>query len=378
MIEVVGVVDNAPLDANPGPGGGQCVFPDRLSPGDATSRENVIVRVRTTPPAKVRLRVLDVDDPSPLQDDPDRIVDATDLIGGGAAGNDNRGTNRLGWLTDTVLTLDSLGNASAVFRVTLQPGDNFRLAAVLDTEGASNHLNQLQVDNDSADFYVTPDTNQVPHFFGTVSPMLTVWRKLHLEFDSMTAPPNNPFDGNYATGLVTRTTLNYPVAGHSEIRLFHANINSRAQGLFDQGKLEIPGRGTYRVVHSGTVEINQYTASTTVEIDSVPSGVTNGAPIRLYDDDDQYLANDPLYPSLLGLPSPPLPVTSTDNQRTTDFVEGIKSRFGFAYILPVDANALNWNTTRTIPFKRNAGTSLSGGTFDAGNQELNRADKPEF
>ena len=94
---------------------------------------------------------------------------------------------------------------------------------------------------------------------------------------------------------------------------------------------------------------------------------------RLYDDDDQYLVNDALYPSLVALQSPQLPADS----RSGEFVTNMRPSFAAAYISPVDANALGWNTSQTVPFKRNAGLGVTSSPFHQ-NLQLRGNDRAVF
>jgi hypothetical protein len=98
--------------------------------------------------------------------------------------------------------------------------------------------------------------------------------------------------------------------------------------------------------------------------------------VKLYDDDDQYLSDDPLYPSLLTLQSPPLPALP----EVGFFINAAQSKFGEAYITLVNANVMGWNTTVIVPFKRYEYAFLLGGTvvFDDGNLQLKGADRPDF
>ena len=375
------VPGNAPIEDNPGVNGGKRVFPDQLSPTDMENRRYVILRVSTTPAAPgqpIRLKSFDVDDPIAFDQDIDRLIDPNDL-NIAPAGDDNRGTPKPGVLSTNLLTLDVFGRASTLFEVTLQPGDNFRVAALLDTEGAAAHLDLLQVQNEPLFYYVTADNKQVSDFAGSVSPMLTVWRKLHLEFDSMAAPPSSGPEALHDAATVWRVSPNYPTAGRSGLGL---TLNRVVNGLnlYEGGKLEIPGVASYRILKStARSHIGGQKSSIGIEIDAVAPTNLVGLAANLFDDDDRFLTNDPpAYPSILDLTSPPLPMTSLSNDRTTNLIAGIKSQFGFAYILPLDANALNWNAQRTIPFKRHAAPSLSGGYYDAGNQELNRTDRSAF
>lgn len=65
----------------------------------------------------------------------------------------------------------------------MQPGDNFRVAATCDP----GLLATLNNDN------VPANNQQVPSFNGKITDVLTVWRRLHVEVDSMGAPPGNEF-----------------------------------------------------------------------------------------------------------------------------------------------------------------------------------------
>lgn len=370
-IEVIwtNVSGNMALDANANAGGGQRVFPDALSPSDNVNRNRVRVRVKTTPPLSgqaIRLRSFDVDDPAPSPDE--TVVDDN-----GEMGNDNRGTPKAGALADTTLTLNAQGEATTDFFVTWQPGDNFRVAALLDTAGASAHLDALQVTNPAGAMFLTADQSFVKGFAGGLSPMLTVWRKLHLEFDSMEAPPASGPEANFVSGKTFGVSQNSPVAGHTRVRVSHSIQTSPSANRFERGKLEVPGIGSYKVMKSLT-QVGQVQFVTTLEIQGIVPSMPDGTAVRLYDDDDQYLANDPVYPSTLNLPSPPMPA----NGRSGEFVQAIRADFAPAYILPIDANALGLNLTQTIPFRRNSEIGRLNSPFDAGNLDLKGKDRPEF
>jgi hypothetical protein len=114
---------------------------------------------------------------------------------------------------------------------------------------------------------------------------------------------------------------------------------------------------------------------TELEVDEVVATTSIGLSAKLYDDDDQYLADDsPLYPSILGLPSPPLPALDYAGPCLITN----QWKFASAYITLVNANTQGWNTTQTNPFKRHADVGLTSSPFDAGNQQLKGKDRPEF
>jgi hypothetical protein len=142
-------------------GGGERDFPDKQSPTDATNRRVVRVRAQLAESGgsptyesgiKVYFRNYDVDDPSS-----DPVIDSTDTPTG-----DNRGLNGTAASAGTLsnctsygvnrcyATTNSQGVATADFTVTMQPGDNFRIAASTD----QNYLNGVVVNgtglNDSS------------------------------------------------------------------------------------------------------------------------------------------------------------------------------------------------------------------------------------
>jgi hypothetical protein len=127
-------------------------------------------------------------------DDPD--TDTTFTVDpNGTAGNDNRGTPNLGTLSAAQATTDSNGVATVEFTTTMQPGDNFMVAASTD----SNYLNGV--------FAVSTNLrdsagNNLPTNNAKATPMLTVWRQLHMEVDSM-----DRVMGNVITGTITATSL---------------------------------------------------------------------------------------------------------------------------------------------------------------------------
>jgi hypothetical protein len=365
-------VGNTALDTNGNAGGGVRMFPDALTPSASGFRNTVIVNVKTTPPLPnqvVRLKSFDVDDPST---NAGGILDTNDYFGF-PAGNDNIGTPKTGQLSQTTLTLDSQGKAFSVLTVPTQPGDNLRVAAVLDTPGAQAYLDSLQVTVASDDFYVSADTNAVPDFVGGISPMLTIWRKLHLEFDTMIAPPTSGAEANYVTAAVNWFRPNYPTTGRSLIGVRHPQVSS-GKGLFENGKIEITGVGTFAVTGSSTFSDVNNRAFTALALTNSPSGVQTNQTVKLYDDDDQYLTNEVVFQSILDLPSPPLPAL----HHLTPFINTNQVKFGEAYIMLVNANALGWNTQTNIAFARHADIGTTTSLLDVGNQQLKGTDKPEF
>lgn len=178
---------NSALDDNPNAGGGKRIFPDWQSTADKTNginRRVVRVKAQTTmgQGQRVFFKSFDVDEPGTDLEPIDR--------NNSAAGNDNRGEPQAGTLNSAFADTDSNGVATVQFTTTMNPGDNFMVAASTD----QNYLNGVIATGpglkDSAG-------NTLPTNNAKATPMLTVWRRLHIEVDSM-----EPVRGNKLTGNV--------------------------------------------------------------------------------------------------------------------------------------------------------------------------------
>lgn len=150
----------------------------------------------------IYFKSFDLDDPS---------TDAAPVDSNGSAGNDNRGgagtaqqygilspVGGNGTTNSASATTDANGVASADLTVTMQPGDNFMVAASHD----SKYLGGLTVDRitlkDSGGLVVGAATTKAK-----ASPMLTVWRRVHVEVDSM-----GVVTGNNVTGVIQNAVPN--------------------------------------------------------------------------------------------------------------------------------------------------------------------------
>jgi len=165
---------NAQLDPKDG---GRRIFPDCVSVNDsyAGDRPKVQIKATVTPTAEglpVYFTSFDVDDPS---------TDEAPVDPNGSVGLDNRGEPKVGTLLSQSAETDEDGKATVTFVVTMNLGDNFRAAASCNEE-ALNLVTQAQADANS------------PPEGVAMTDVLTVWRRLHVEFDTMEAPPEDePF-----------------------------------------------------------------------------------------------------------------------------------------------------------------------------------------
>ena len=292
--------------------------PEEDHGGDMRRELNVKVSIPGYANQPVYLKVFDVDDPSTVSD-PGQVLDPN-----GDAGDDNMHPVGLGdnWghfipqaAKKITVTLDSSGEATATFRVNQQPGNNYRVAvAIKDAD-----LNVLQVTNPGGQGFVTPDDKAVSGFNGSITPMLTVWRRLHIEVDSMeavTTPKGSP-DRVDAVGdhWVTDTSG----LQHRQ-RLYLADSLPEGNNFYERGRLKAGG-AEYKIYESGSNWVSLIS-----EVQSAPAGFIG--PVEIFDDDDQ------------GLPGPALPKTGLITQ-------GVKGKFKRAYIEIVERNH---NPRKTIPF----------------------------
>ncbi len=383
-ITFTNLVGFAALDANPNWGGGQRFFPDDLSPTDtATSRNKVRAFVRVTPNMSgrtIRMKPIDVDDPTPENFDSDgwkRWVDLGDTSAPDS-GDDNRGN--LVFPANATTTLSAQSTAEFELTLPMQPGDNLRLAVGIDGGTGVADLNRLQVANPTNAAYVAT-TNNIPRdTLAGISPMLTIWRKLHLEFDSMLAPPTdtNSTQLNRLLGKILMVSPNAPAAGQSVVYVSTYGANQGQDFNFQFGRL-VPATGSQARITSSYSRIQRFAIDRYIQVLTVEGALSTalaGQTCEMFDDDDQYLQNHPLYPSLLNLPTP-LPA----NGRSGEYITNMQATFGFAYIKLVDANAAGWNTTPTIPFLLHDNAAIAGivpGIFNGANLQLKNTDRPRF
>jgi hypothetical protein len=199
---------------NPNTGGGKRVFPDKNDPSDTVDRKRVRVTALTSLPSKktIYFKSFDLDDPS---------ANAAPIDTNGSVGDDNRGgvgtpahagllspVGGTGTTNSASAKTDTSGNASVDLVVTMQAGDNFMVAASDDL----TYLNALTVNQillqDSGGNIVGSGTPKAK-----ASPMLTVWRRVHVEVDSMDVVPTTAPWNNHVSGHITEvngTTTNEP------------------------------------------------------------------------------------------------------------------------------------------------------------------------
>jgi hypothetical protein len=256
---------DSPVDDNPAhAGGGKRIYPDRRSPTDAVDRSVVGVLAKTTKPnCPVILRSFDFDDPSTNSEiDPN-----------GRDGHDNF-ASKCGSFPpaggcEMELTSDANGRALTGFVVTKHPGDNFVIAAGTNR----NQMSTLTL-APKGDTSVIKDGAgvEVPNSHVAASPMLTVWRRLHVQVDSMAQVTSNHVSG-VITGAVRVTSSGGNIA--SAVRVSVPLVPRRYEG----GRITFNGK-SFNIINNTDVRIDLFD----IAGDLVSSD--RGSTFTLYDDDN--------------------------------------------------------------------------------------------
>ncbi|MBU0717284.1 MAG: hypothetical protein KJ749_03470 [Planctomycetes bacterium] len=133
---------------------------------------------------------------------------------------------------------NAYGRASITLNVSMQPGDNYRAAASCLQDAVVDQVDQtdadlLSVKTGSGGLYVANGAfsgYKVPVVW---SPMLTVWRKLWIERDTMAAPdPTEP----QASGYIQAISPTPDRPGLTSVRAFPINFNSEMNN-YEEGEL---------------------------------------------------------------------------------------------------------------------------------------------
>lgn len=302
----------SPLDANPAGAGGLRVFPEKQTPTDSSIYDRVKVVARLNKPIAgvgISFSWYDMDDPS---------SDNLAVDSNGSAGQDNRGDHQyLKFFSD--LVTDANGEARLVMKLAKQPGDNLRFSAsaVGSTATAQSNVMKTVV---SSGIELTVNGRALPVSSTTstlapllATPMLTTWRRLHIERDSMGMVANN-FETRTVTG-VTLTHVGWVV-----------ELGGRA--LYDQrfegGRVVLSGGPL------GTISVPILVSSAhTVLVQSGVSAAWIGSSVKLYDDDDMNF-NDGA--SMDGDTGEDVPMPDIGWMQDSD--DPLRNKFARAFIIP--------------------------------------------
>ncbi len=360
---------NSPLDQNPNAGGGRRIFPDKPGPGNNTDMKRVRVRARTTffEGTTIYFKSFDVDDPS---------SDTALIDSNGRNGNDNRveaSKKRGAFATvggepegDTITAqTDSNGFAEVDFFVTLQPGDNFKIAA----SGEAGVVDEITVDGTDLKYQGQLLEGGVK---ARSSDLLTVWRYVHVELDRMA-----PVQDNRVPGIIQAT--NFVSSEQETIVTVVPDLNLVTPEnfvRFKKGALEVVNNNRYIIVDAYTStgtggQVEYKVVVKGLGIESIPVGPS----CYLYDDDD-YNTNQ--IPSErhgdIGEAIEPLPASLSLLQYSDNPNQNVLAP---AYIKPVFDGGGNLANNTIVPFVLNF--DLPTGILDLylnniRNCDANRAD----
>jgi hypothetical protein len=272
---------DSPLTNNPaGMGGGQRVFPDKNGPSDSTNRKIVLVRAtvdgKSTKenPITVYFKAFDVDDPSS-----DSIIDTNGTLGGDNRLNAGPGTfttstaiNQPGTSSEISVTIPPLLDQAVVYlTVTMQPGNNVVVAAT-----TTGDLSKVTVAETGLIYNLQTllPTNDIKR-----TEMLTTWRRLHIEVDSMGVATNN-----FVTGIIPNDT----VIRRNQTATITLNTGITLQpNRFEGGRLVV--EGTSLSIPCNITNGDTCNTTNTVTVKNTGTStvfIAANSSFTLYDDDD--------------------------------------------------------------------------------------------
>lgn len=310
---------------NPNAGGGKRIYPDKQTPSDENTNRRVIYAsaLMTVPVAVQRIyfKVFDPDDPSSN----DIAVDFN-----GAAANDNRGLDsqpERNTFTSTVVSGGQAGGG-VEFIVTMHPGDNFIVAASADPNYLIGTVVDGSIIKDASGAEITISSDQPKAAYRT--DLLTIWRRLHIEVDSMGIVTNNKVTGTITGAIQTPSGTSIFVD------------STLVEYQFEPGTIVINQVGTYAVADNYANEIKTNAL--------ISPQILVGKTFSLYDDDD-FNRDDP---TDNGDDMDDVSETSATFSKMQSLDDAGKNVFASAYIMPVyDGGGGTSNNTNSISFVLN-------------------------
>lgn len=305
--------DDLQIDGNPNAQGGQRIFPDKKDVNDTVDRRKIRVKAKysgKTAGVRIYFRNLDVDDPSsnaaPIDDettpnagnDNNGNVDGTANTKAGLLSFPQGSSGCLRFSNGISCLTDADGISTVDFTVTQQPGDNFTVVAATD----ENYINAVILSTDGINLLDSsglqiPATTQNINGCANSSvqacraDMLTVWRRLPIEIDSMGKVEGNSVTGhfllNQTVNTGSRQTINLPPLTSLEVNRFE---NGRL--IIQHRDLQLFQNEIYylKIIDSNlqtNPPINANTTNTVTVVNNIKNfTVSPGDTFTLYDDDD--------------------------------------------------------------------------------------------
>lgn len=333
---------------------GKRMFPDYMNPNDTEIRPQVEVIVKTSPDLvgkAVFVKAFDVDD-STSEDfdrekndyDPNTQEDAI-IDTNGKSGEDNLidyiGTPKNGqfwtgaaWGNNTTQGIvDGNGETKFIFRVGMQPGNNYRVVASIIDESM---YAGVQTTDAASLYYLGPELHQNGE--APASPLLTVWRRLWVENDSMRKIPKDQFfkkrndlSSNFSDPVIDDKRMN--VGGTDTVFSIPKISDASSFISLENGHIWIQSQNQSHPV-TGTGEVLE---EHLVSISGNHTTVPIGTKFRLYDDDD------------FGLNRDPLPQT----ELIDDIVKNVYRPAFIEVINAADFESNDYNPEKEVDFKQN-------------------------
>ncbi len=320
---------------------GSRIFPCYKDPDDTELRYKLQVVVKTSPALvgkTVYVKAFDVDDSTDEGFDLNAEGTAPVIDTNNKAGDDNlpdylntpltgqfwnEASSSWGGQTATGV-VDANGETKFHFRVGMQPGNNYRVVASVNDEAM---YAGVQTTNPSADKYLGPEFYQNGE--APATPLLTVWRRLWVENDSMEAIPTdtygykrNDLSSDLTSPIIYSTNFDgtntrFKITNVTD----YSSFSNLENGRFIAQSVVHPVVGTLNIFGGHFVLISG-------DFTSVP--INSG--FRLYDDDD------------LGLSTSALPKQNLVNEQ-------MKNYFSSSFIKVTNSD--NFNSSRQMAFQRN-------------------------
>ncbi|MCF6237633.1 MAG: hypothetical protein L3J79_02265 [Candidatus Marinimicrobia bacterium] len=368
--EAIGANDNVEKNIDPfsKKENGSRVFPGKKKPNDPEALNTVNLKIDIgIPDQEIFVKAFDVDDPTPNDFDEfngSAVIDPND-IDGKPTGSDNLAdhfnTPKEGVFVTTgtrgaTVTTDSNGEVTLEFKVGMQPGNNYRIAVALE----QTDLTILQATDESEDGYISSDEGSAVGFKGVLSSLLTVWRKLTIEVDSMTEPPSKLLRAapEHVTAVGAHWILGVPGSGQSTLQL-SAKLPDK-KNFYEGGEI-ISGSKRFKIISN----TDNWVDPDVIVIDGLPSSAEQALfkdkSFDIVDDDDGYAVE-------VGI-SPLLP----QDGNSASIIEGISHVYREAYIEVVDAIESSGNPDKTVPFKSHVALGYTPPSLN-----LHQKDEPDF
>ena len=321
---------------------GKRIFPGAKNPDEPAILDKLELVVKTLPSQAgktVYVKAFDVDDTTSEAFDVDAVLDSHDKKGDDNL-EDYKQTPKKGqfWTgsawgnNESSAVIDSNGEARFTFGVGMQPGNNYRVVSSI---GDAAPLAAIQVTAPTSAGYLgsAPGTTVgLP-----ASPLLTVWRRLWVENDSMEAIPVDQYgyERNDLSWDLDPPAISNTVVGAT------ATVFSIPQ-ITDQGSFDLLENGriivqsvSYPVIGTGHYGASPYLVTVSGQITDIPEG----SGFRLYDDDSH------------GLAAPSLPRNDLVNEQ-------MKRYFRPAFVEVFDAASFNSNKEVPLRLNENAAPYL--------------------